>query len=84
MKICNLRHTCDACPSQWEGQTIHGGTVYVRYRGGRLTVHIGEIGASVLDTVKSGVIFYEGVHGDDLDGSIQWEMVEYITGLEAV
>lgn len=39
--IIKLTRTCIACPSQWEGETSHGAAVYIRFRWGELTVHVG-------------------------------------------
>ena len=35
----DVRQTCGISPSQWEGQTVEGVSLYIRYRWGRLTVH---------------------------------------------
>lgn len=37
MKLVRLAQTCRACPSQWEGETVDGQAVYVRYRHGMLS-----------------------------------------------
>jgi hypothetical protein len=40
-RVVMLEKTCDAMPSQWEGQTADGGWVYVRYRHGWLSIGFG-------------------------------------------
>jgi hypothetical protein len=35
-----LTKTCEACPAQWDGETILGKAVYVRYRHGILAVEV--------------------------------------------
>jgi len=40
IKIEDLKKTCDACPSQWEGYLEDGRQVYIRYRWSRLSVRI--------------------------------------------
>lgn len=34
----NLKQTCGACPSQWEGELVGGGSFYIRYRWGYLSL----------------------------------------------
>lgn len=34
----SIKMTCGACPSQWEGQTVDGVSLYIRYRWGYLRV----------------------------------------------
>ena len=65
--LTELRHTCFACPSQWEGRDTEDRPVYIRYRHGRLTVSIGPPGGSISDAIESGVDWDDYV-GSDLDG----------------
>jgi hypothetical protein len=39
-EVYDLRRTCIACPSQWEGRIGDHGSIYIRYRWGVLTVRI--------------------------------------------
>jgi hypothetical protein len=39
--VNELRMTCGAAPTQWEGTVEDGRTVYVRFRHGELTVGLG-------------------------------------------
>jgi hypothetical protein len=39
-KVYDLRRSCIACPAQWEGRVNDHGSIYIRYRWGRLTVRI--------------------------------------------
>ncbi len=59
-QVYELRRTCIASPSQWEGRVNDHGSIYIRYRWGTLTVRI-----SMTDANAVGVdsCFYE----DDLD-----------------
>ena len=41
MKVQELKQTCYACPSQWEGKLSSGQYIYIRYRWGVLRVGIG-------------------------------------------
>ena len=40
LKIKKLENLCTSCPSQWEGETISGERVYIRYRWGYLTLDV--------------------------------------------
>jgi len=42
MKLVKLVRTCWACPSQWDGILDDGRWLYIRYRGGRFSVSVGE------------------------------------------
>lgn len=44
VRIIELKRTCIACPSQWEGRTDDDRPVYIRYRHGHLTVELGHKG----------------------------------------
>jgi hypothetical protein len=39
--VKEIEQTCEACPSQWEGYTDDGRSIYIRYRWGFLSVRIG-------------------------------------------
>lgn len=69
----DLRQTCEACPSQWEGHTADGRFIYIRYRWGHLTVD--------LDDYRGGCIF-EWSSDDLWDGYMDTEAMLEITGLE--
>lgn len=34
IKVIELVQTCRSCPSQWDGTTEDGGSVYIRFRHG--------------------------------------------------
>jgi hypothetical protein len=38
--VKTITQTCFACPSQWEGQTTNGDSIYVRHRWGTLRVDL--------------------------------------------
>ena len=40
IKIVNIKQTCYACPSQWEGLDEDGKEVYIRFRHGTLRLDI--------------------------------------------
>ena len=75
VKIKELFHTCPACPSQWEGKTVDGGYIYVRYRWGRLTIGVAKsFPAAVWETniVNTQI-------GDSLDGMLPYEELIELT-----
>ena len=66
MIVKTIQRTCDACPSQWHGETDTGEAVYVRYRHGYLRAEVG-------DSVVLGAEI-----GDSLDGYMtDAEMMEH-------
>lgn len=68
--VTELRRTCFACPSQWEGATEDGEHVYIRYRWGFLSATIGK------DDV------YGDRHGDSLDGNMSdADMMKALSGV---
>jgi len=67
--VKTINQTCSACPSQWEGTTTDGRSVYVRYRHGGLTVHL-----------DGEAVFYKHVPRM-ADGYMTWDEVEEHTGL---
>lgn len=76
----SLQQTCAACPSQWEGETIDGEFLYVRYRFARLSVAIGPTveaaaGAHANSTDGSRLIFNQNIGDHPLDGFIEWPQV---------
>lgn len=38
IEISDINRECIACPASWSGTTTDGGNVYVRFRGGRLSL----------------------------------------------
>jgi hypothetical protein len=66
VEIADITCTCFACPSQWEGTTVDGEEIYIRYRWGSLRIDLDH------ETV------FQQQLGDGLDGLIEWEDVEDI------
>lgn len=77
--VVELRQTCMACPSQWEGRTRDGRYVYIRYRWGHLTWGLG----ASPDLAVRASMHCDGIHsGDDLDGTLDTSsMVKMLTDL---
>lgn len=75
IKVVSLYHTCDACPSQWEGRTSDGKHIYVRYRWGHLTAGVAETS----DDAVSQRNFIDITHGDPFDGCMSFETLVELT-----
>jgi len=60
MLITELKMTCTACPTQYEGRTVDGEYIYIRYRWGVLTLGIGN---NINEAVSNRII-----HRDFNDG----------------
>ena len=80
MRIVKLYQTCPACPSQWEGETDDGRSVYIRYRYGRLTMSVAAGGINAAVDAEPCVVVS---HGDGLDGYLTTDvMCELIPDVE--
>jgi hypothetical protein len=59
LDIYDLRRTCIAAPSQWDGRVGERGSIYIRYRGGIMRAHVS---LTTTDAYKNGeVVFDEDV-----------------------
>lgn len=72
-KVVALRKTCLACPAQWEGTLEDGRTIYARYRGGALSVGVGDDIDEAVDNGRSDHALYADYVGDGLDGFMDFE-----------
>ena len=54
--ITEIKRTCWACPSQWEGKTKDGRAVYIRFRWGCLSVNVGK---SIDDAIRNNRTIFE-------------------------
>ncbi len=73
MEVKELRDLGGACPTQWEGRTLDGRAVYIRYRFGQLTVD-----------VDGETLYSEGVGADEMDGVMTTEEMLGHTGITVV
>jgi hypothetical protein len=88
MKIVELRHTCEACPAQWEGRLEDGRYLYVRYRWGTLQVGLGPtfgdaVGNSHHDEVEIGGAFDGYLSYDELRERLpdfEWPKTDWTGG----
>jgi hypothetical protein len=71
--VVALEKTCTACPSQWKGSLEDGRTLYARYRGGALSVGVGEGLDEAVHNGMSEEAFYFDHVGDGLDGFMNFE-----------
>lgn len=83
IQIYDLQRTCIACPSQWEGRVNDAGSIYIRYRWGRLTAHLSMTDA---DAAVAGRCVYDddigSRTGDRLGGYMETlEMQTVLAGI---
>ena len=63
-----IRKTCECCPSQWEVKLIDGRMLYIRYRGGILSIRISlKETDNIMDAVSGKEIIGEKL-GAEFDG----------------
>lgn len=74
--VTTLVRTGLRSPSQWEGQTSDGRTIYVRYRWGCLEIGLG---TSLDDAVANSPSFFEKQLGKRYDGSMEIEQLRQAT-----
>ena len=74
MKVTEIRRTCFACPSQWEGKT-ESGYVYIRFRNGTLTVRSGSM---IKEAIAAAAIF-ELQDDDEYGGFMEYAELKGIT-----
>lgn len=75
MTIKSITQTCDACPSQWEGELDDGRFFYVRYRWGNLQLGIGKDDSEAVRVSETIAAL-----GDSLDGYLDEQiMLDYVT-----
>ena len=65
--IKELRQTCSASPSQWEGADNEGNSIYVRYRWGHLSIE------------KNGEEILGKQLGHHLDGRLAYDELKHAT-----
>lgn len=71
--VVALEKTCTACPAQWEGKLEDGRTIYARYRGGGLSVGVGDgLDEAVRNGMSEEAFYFEHL-GDCLDGFMDFE-----------
>lgn len=75
IQITELTETCSGCPAQWEGQTLDGQAVYIRYRFGTLSLTVAPTQGEMFDTTASLVKRV----GGEWDGFMeQDEMLQHV------
>jgi hypothetical protein len=81
-KVVALTKTCFACPAQWEGTLEDGRTIYARYRGGALSVGIGNDIDEAIENEMSDQALYADYVGYGLDGFMDFaELRAHLSGL---
>lgn len=77
--VTELRKTCDACPSQWEGKTSDNRQIYIRYRWGNLAVSVSEPNDTEIWAAVEGKYVYQKQVGDGLDGVMELDELKMYT-----
>ena len=80
VEVAELKLTCGAAPSQWEGRLVDGRPIYIRYRWGTLQIHFGPIGGTVEDALNAKPWFEDDV-GEKLGAVISLSEVADYSGL---
>lgn len=81
-KVASLKKTCIACPSQWEGRLEDGRAIYARYRGGALSVGVGDDLDQAVRSSWTERALYADYVGDGLDGFMDIdELKRHLHGL---
>ena len=87
MRIVSLLQTTGFSPCQWEGLLDDGRSIYIRYRGGRLSAGIGRDIEDAVDGLIAGrEPFYMERIGEKYDGRIMEDMMlvfieQWLSGL---
>ena len=80
MKVKNIKNTCGACPSQWEGNLDDGRMIYIRYRWGYLSIRVSNNPSNdVYDAVDGEEVFGKQVDEGGWAGVISYEAVKQLT-----
>ena len=66
-----LKQTCNACPSQWEGETVCGKPIYIRYRWGALTCTEDVGGPNFIERQVIGDSFHGVLEQDEMIRHLQ-------------
>jgi len=79
MVVTELKKTCEGCPAQWEGRLVGGRMLYIRYRWGYLSVRISKGITNDVDEAVRGIEMFGKNVGGGLDGTMEFEMLEFHT-----
>jgi hypothetical protein len=74
--VRTLRRTSLFCPSQWEGQTIDGKEIYIRYRYGTLEFWVASKAGTRIDWQPEELIIAHKV-GDEYAGALSCENMRF-------
>jgi len=72
-RVVALKRTCIACPSQWQGTLEDGRVMYARYRGGALSVGVGDDIDAAVRNGWTDETLYSNYIGDGFDGYMDFE-----------
>ena len=79
-QIKELKQTCFACPSQWEGKLSDGRMIHIRYRWGHLSIRISEKPTDdIMEAVDGKLLLEKDVSENPFDGYMDWfTMMNYL------
>ena len=66
----DIRQTCTACPSQWEGRLSDGRVFYARFRSSNFRVFVGKVPTEDWSSYDDLDLIYSEFIGDGWDGSM--------------
>lgn len=79
MKVVEIKRTCEACPSQWEGKLSDGRMIYVRFRWGSLNISVSPKPTDdIMDAVGGEHVFGTDLLGHPLDGYMEYSKLKEI------
>jgi hypothetical protein len=78
-RMVKIYRTSDACPTQWEGVNAEGYVIYIRYRGGFLSIRKGDRSRDVQSAVAGEEIFGKRVSDDPYDSCLSYEELRAVT-----
>jgi hypothetical protein len=76
IRVTEIRNTCSACPSQWEGLTDDEQVVYIRFRWGHLSVGVDHC----LDEAICAAPIFTWDDSDMCNGVMDYGQLKELTG----
>lgn len=77
--VTTIVQTCPWVPSQWEGYTVDGRPIYVRYRWGHLSIRLSKLGGTIEDAVASRKEIISRSIGHPFDGVMTYQELKHQT-----
>ncbi len=77
MMVSEIKRTCGACPSQWEGRLDDGRFLYVRFRWGSFGFGIGASESAAVENCKDPVLLDRGRDGYMSDKDMVLQLAQH-------